>query len=145
MASTTAICSSFKTDLFSGIHSFYNAADVFRWALYTSTATNGATTTAYSATNEITGTAYVAKGTTTANVNPALDSTTAYVDWPDPTWASATLTAASVLLYNDTVTTPTANVAIYIGDFSGSKSSSSGTFTVTLPGAAYNTALVRLA
>ena len=145
MASTTAICSSFKTDLFSGIHSFDNAADVFRWALYTSTATNGASSTAYSASNEITGTAYVAKGTTTANVSPALDSTTAYVDWPDPTWASASFTAASVLLFNDTVTTPTADPSAAVWDFAGDQTASGGDFVLQLPVADGTTGILRLA
>ena len=145
MASTTAICSSFKTDLMVGIHDFTNAADAFYWALYTSTATHGAGTTAYSATNEISGTNYVAKGTTNANVTPSLDGTTAYTDWADPTWASASFTSASTLLYNDTVTTPVADASVAVWDFGGDQVASGGDFVLQLPVADGTTGILRLA
>jgi len=146
MASTTAICSSFKTDLMVGIHDFTNSTGhAFYWALYTSTATNGAATTAYSATNEISGTNYVAKGTTGANTTPTLDSTTAYTDWPDPTWSSASFTAASTLLYNDTVTTPTADPSVAVWDFGGDQTASGGDFVLQLPTPNGTTGILRLA
>jgi len=67
-----------------------------------------------------------------------------FYDWNDVSWSSSTVTADSCLVYDDTVTS-VADVSIYVGDFGGSKSSSSGTFSVVLPAAAYNTALVRIA
>ncbi len=64
MAITSAICTSFKQQILVGTHDFTaTTGDTFKLALYTSSATLGAATTAYSASNEITndaGSAYVA-------------------------------------------------------------------------------------
>jgi len=54
MAITQAMCTSFKVDLLDGEHDF--GVDTFKIALYTSSATLDATTTAYSVTNETSGT-----------------------------------------------------------------------------------------
>jgi hypothetical protein len=144
MASTTAVCNSFKIDCFTKAMDFTNSADVFRWALYTSTATNDKDTTAYTATNEISGTGYTAKGETTANVTPVLSTDTAVVDWPDPTWSGATFTAASTLLFNDTMTAPVdASVAVW--DFGGDQTASGGDFVLQLPVADASNAILRIA
>lgn len=142
MAITTAVCSSFKTEVLKAEHNFTLAAHVFRWALYTSTATLGASTTAYSATNEISGTGYTAAGTTTANVTPTLSGTTAVLDWADPTWTTATFTARGVLLYNDT---HASNAAVAVWDFGADKSASGGNFVLQLPTADSTNAILRLA
>lgn len=142
MASTTAICTSFKQELFEALHDFNTAAHAFNWALYTSTATHSASTTAYSVTNEISGTGYTAKGVTNANINPTTSGTTAYVDWLDPTWSTATFTAASTLLFNDTHASD-ASVAVW--DFGGDQTASGGDFVLQLPAAAAGTAILRLA
>jgi len=139
---TTAICTSFKVECFTMVHNFTNGQHVFRWALYNTSSTNGAATTAYTATNEISGTGYTAKGTTTANVTPAADSTTAIVDWPDPTWSTATFSAYSTLLFNDTHASD-ASVAVW--DFGGVQTASGGDFILQLPAAAAATAILRLA
>lgn len=139
---TTAICTSFKQQLFESVHNFINAQHVFRWALYNTSSTNGAATTAYTATNEISGTGYTAKGTTTANVSPTVDGTTAIVDWPDPTWSTATFSAYSTLLFNDTHASD-ASVAVW--DFGGVQTASGGDFILQLPAAAAATAILRLA
>lgn len=138
---TTAICTSFKQQLFEGGHDFQNSADVFRWALYNSSSTNGAATTAYTATNEISGTGYTAGGETVANVSPTTSGTTAYVDWADITWSTATFTAASVLLYNATAS----NAAVAVWDFGGDQSASGGDFVLQLPTPDASNAILRLA
>lgn len=139
---TTAVCNSFKQQLFEMVHNFINAQHVFRWALYNTSSTNGAATTAYTATNEISGTGYTAKGVTTANVSPSIDTATAIVDWPDPTWATATFTAYSTLLFNDTHASD-ASVAVW--DFGGAQTASGGDFILVLPAAAAATAILRIA
>jgi len=58
MAITTAMCSSFKRDLLKGYHGM--DSDTFKMALFTSSATLGASTTGYSTTNEVSGTGYSA-------------------------------------------------------------------------------------
>lgn len=136
MASTSAICNSWKLELFTAEHDFTGAAGhAFNWALYTSTATHSKSTTAYSATNEISGTNYTAKGETNANIAPALFTDTACADWTDPTWTGAAFTAASTLLFNDTHATD-ASVAVY--DFGTDQTASGGDFVLQLPAAATN-------
>ena len=142
MASATEICTSFKQELLEALHDFNTAGHAFNWALYTSTATNGAGSTVYLTANEITGTGYTAKGETLANVEPTTDGTTAILDWADPTWTGADFTAASVLLFNDTHATD-ATVASW--DFTGDQTASGGDFVLQLPTPAAATAILRLA
>ena len=60
MAITQAMCTSFKKDILDGTFDFSSGtSQVFKLALYTSSATLDATTTAYSATNEVVGTGSV--------------------------------------------------------------------------------------
>ena len=143
MASTTAICDSFLLDLVTGTaHDFTNGQDVFRWSLYTSTATNGSATTVYTATNEISGTNYVAKGETGANVTPTVSTNTAMVDFADPTWTSASFTAASTLLFNDT---DASDSAVAVWNFTGDQTASGGDFVLEMPVRAAGTAILTLA
>lgn len=142
MASTTAICSSFKKELFEASHDFNNVGNEFRWALYTSAATNGAATTTYTTPNEVVGTGYTAGGTTVPNVDPVLSGTTAILDWPDPTWPLSTFTAASTLLYNNTLPSK-ASCAVW--NFGSDQIVSGGSFILVLPAPAAATAILRLA
>ena len=109
MAISQAMCTSFKVQLLNGIHAFSTTvaradttADTFKVALYTSSASLGATTTAYGTSNEVTGTNYTAGGNTLSVVAPTSSSTTAFLDFSDTTWSSATITANGALIYNDT-------------------------------------------
>jgi hypothetical protein len=107
MAISQAMCTSFKVELLNGIHAFgttvvrgATTADTFKIALFTSSATLGATTTAYSVTNEVSGTGYTAGGNTLTNVAPTSSGTTAFTDFNDTTWSTATITANGALIYN---------------------------------------------
>lgn len=143
MASTTAICTSFKQELLVKGHDFtVSTGDTFRIALYTSTATHSATTTAYSATNEVTGTAYVAKGNALTNITPTTSGTTAITDFPDTTWSTSTITAASCLIYNDT---DAGDASVQVHDFGGDKTSTAADFTITFPTADASNAVIRIA
>jgi len=146
MAITSAICNSFKTEILKAVHNFTaSTGNTFNLALYTSSATLGAGTTAYSSGNEITnssGSAYSAKGKALTSVTPTLDSTTAVCDFADISWTSASFTANGCLIFNDTATGDPAVCAVAFG---GDKTVSSGTFTVQFPAAAATTAIVRIA
>ena len=143
MASTTAMCTSFKKELFEAKHNFLaSGGHSFKIALYTSTATHGAATTAYSATNEISGTGYTAGGKVLTNVDPASSGTTGFVDFADISWAGATFTAASALIYNDTAG---GDPAVSVHDFAGDKSVTAGTFTLQMPAADAANAILRIA
>ena len=77
MTIATAMCTSFKKELLEAKHNFLaSGGNTFKLALYTSSATLGAATTAYSATNETSGTGYSAGGAALTNINPASSGTT---------------------------------------------------------------------
>ncbi len=156
---TTAVCDSFRKELFQGVHAFAAAGGhTFKMCLLRAGAslvgTYGAGTTNYS---NITGNAdeatdtggsaqYTAGGfTMTPNADPGLDTGNhvAWVSWAtNPSWGSAaSIVASGALLYN----TSQSNKGVGAWSFGGDKACTLGTFTLTLPAAAYNSALLRLA
>jgi len=156
MANTQSMCTSFLGELLSATHNFSSAnpahtastADTFKAALYVTTATINAATTAYSATNEVSGTGYTAGGITVTNAtNPSStnSSSTAGVGYWTPSgnlvYTTVTLVTAfdTVLIYNSTQ----ANKAVSVHTF-GSQTITAGTFTLTMPSNTTTTALLRL-
>jgi hypothetical protein len=147
MAITSAVCTSFKKELLERKHDFNaTSAHTFKIALFTSAATLGASTTAYTTTNEVVGTGYTAGGTTLTNIDPTSSGTTAFIDFNDATWSSATITAAGALIYNTTTDggTGTTN-AVAVISFGGDKTSTNGDFVVQFPAADATNAIVRIA
>ena len=143
MAITQAMCTSFKKELLLGVHRFgTNAADTMKLALYTSSATLGATTTAYSATNEVSGTGYSAGGGSLTGVAPTTSSTTAFTDFADLTFGTATITARGCMIFNDTAS---GDPAVAVFDFGGDKTSTAGSFTIQFPTADASNAVIRIA
>ena len=150
MAITSAVCSSFKSELLSGKHDFDSSGgDTFKIAMFTSSASLDATTTDYSTSNEITnssGTAYTAGGKALTNQGVTLSSTTAYTDFADVSWTSASFTANGAMIYNTTTDGGSGTTdAVCIIAFGGDKTVASGTFTVQFPAAGATTAILRLA
>lgn len=141
MAISQAMCTSFKKELLEGIHDFRTTGDTFKIALFTSSATLGASTTAYATTNEVTGTGYSAGGNTLSKVNPTSSGTTAFTDFSDTTWSSATITANGALIYNDTES----DKAVVVLAFGGDKTSTNGDFTIQFPTADASNAIIRIA
>lgn len=127
MAITTAVCNSFKQEILEGVH---DSTDTYKIALYTDSATLGASTTAYSATNEVSGTGYSAGGKTLSGFSTGLSGSTAYLTFTDPQWTESTITARGCLIYNSSKS----NKAIGVFDFGQNVTSVNGTFTVDLPG-----------
>ena len=125
----------------SGLHNFDNpGGNTFKIALYTSSATLGAATTAYSATDEVTGTGYTAGGNTLVSVSPTTSGTTAYVDFADTTWTSSTITANGALIYNANAS----NASVITLAFGSDKSSSNGDFQIVFPVANATSAIIRI-
>ena len=142
MAITQAMCTSFKTQLLTGTHDFTNGTgDTFKIALFTSAATLGAATTAYSTSNEASGTGYTAGGNTLTNVTPTSSGTTAFTDFADTTWSSASVTARGALIYNSTES----DAAVVVLDFGSDKTSTAGDFTIQFPTADASNAIIRIA
>ena len=146
MAITSAICNSFKQEILEAEHNFTaTTGNTFKLALFTSSATLGASTTAYSSSNEITntsGTAYTAGGKALTSVTPTLDSSTAVCVFAYVSWKSASFTDNGCLIYNDSHSTDASVCAVAFG---GDKTVSSGTFTIQFPAAAATTAIIRIA
>lgn len=140
MAITQAVCSTFKSDLLSGLQDFATGGDTFKIALYTSSATLDSTTTTYTTSNETTGTGYTAGGLTLTSQSVTLSGTTAYIDFADASWTSSTISAAGALIYNST----NSNKAVCVLNFGGTYSSTNGTFTVQFPAATTTTAILIL-
>jgi len=156
MANTQSMATSFLGELMTATHNFGTApiraastADTFKAALYLTTATINASTTAYSATGEVTGTNYTAGGVTVTNATAPTStnsSATAGVGYWTPSasivYTAVTLTTAfdCVLIYNSTQS----NKAVSVHTF-GSQSITAGTFTLTMPANTTTTALLRLA
>ena len=151
MAISQAMVTSFKVEILTALHNFgttvtraTTAADTFKIALYTSSASLDATTTAYSATNEVTGTGYTAGGNTlTISQVPTFggSGTTAFLSFSDTTWSTATITANGALIYNSTQS----NRAVAVLAFGGDKSSTAGNFTIQFPTADASNAIIRIA
>tara|TARA_R100001163_G_scaffold61312_1_gene51192 strand:- start:970 stop:1407 length:438 start_codon:yes stop_codon:yes gene_type:complete len=145
MAITSAICNSFKQELLVGTHNFTaTTGNTFKIALFTSSATLGAGTTAFATTNEITnssGTAYTSGGATLTNITPTLDSSTAVCDFTDVSFTDASFTANGALIYNSSQS----NKAVAAIAFGSDKTVSSGTFTIQFPAADATNAIIRLA
>ena len=143
MAITTAMCTTFKKEILEAVHNFKNTGgSTFNLALYTSSASLGAGTTAYTTSNEISGTGYTAKGASLTRVDPSNDGTTAITDFTDLTFSSSTLTARGALIFNNSAS---GDPAVCVLDFGADKSSSSGDFTVQFPAADASNAIIRIA
>lgn len=150
MAITQAMATSFKVEILDGIHNFgtgvvraTTAADTFKIALYTSSATLSASTTAYTTSGECPSTGnYTAGGNTlTISQAPTSTSTTAWLDFADTTWSNATITANGALIYNSTQS----NKAVCVLAFGGDKTSTAGDFTIIFPTADSSNAIIRIA
>jgi hypothetical protein len=157
MPITQAMCTSFKAELMLAVHDFrVTGGDTFKLALYTSSATIDANTTAYTTSNEITGTNYTAGGGTLVNLGVVTSNNNAstgvgFTDFSDLTFANATITARGALIYNNTpsansnANTTLTNAAVCALDFGSDKTSTDGDFTIVFPTATNTTAIIRIA
>lgn len=135
MAITQGICHSFQTELLQAVHDF--STDVFKIALYTTSATiTPATTTVYTITDEVTDSAYTAGGKTlTATI--ASSNGISYVDFADVNWTGS-VTAGGALIYNSSK----GNKAVAVLNFGGNITRTD--FAISFPEASYTSAIIRL-
>ena len=144
MAITQAMCTSFKKELLEAKHNFLNSGgSTFQIALYTSSASLAASTTAYTTSNEVASSGnYSAKGNTLTRVDPSSSGTTGFTDFADTTWSSSTITARGAMIFNDSAS---GDPSVLILNFGADKSSSAGDFTITFPTADASDAIIRIA
>jgi hypothetical protein len=145
MAITTAMCTSFKSELMGGTHDL--DTDVLKLALIkaTPTGTYDATTTNYSDvtgnSDEATGTNYTAGGQNLDGAVIATSGTTAYLDFTDEVFADVTVSADGCIIYNSSK----ANRAIAVIDFGGTVAATAGDLTIEFPTADASNAIIRIA
>ena len=143
MAIVQAMATSFKVEILKGIHNFTaSGGNTFNLALYTSSASLGAATSAYTTSNEVSGTGYTAKGQALAAVTPVASGTTAIADFADLTFSSSTITANGALIFNDSAS---GDPAVAVLAFGGDKTSTNGDFTIVFPTADASNAIIRIA
>jgi hypothetical protein len=151
MANAQAICTSFKSEILSGIHALGTTviragtgADTLKAALYLASSSQGAATTAYGVSGEVSGANYTAGGITVTNATaPTTSGTTGY--WTPSasfSWTNVTLATAfdAVLVYNSTQS----DKAISVHTF-GSQTITAGNFSLTMPTNDSTNALLRIA
>ncbi len=143
MAISQAMATSFKVEILGGDFDFSSGtSQSFKIALYTNSATLGATTTAYSTANEVVGTNYTAGGETlTITQVPTSTGTTAFLDFGNATWSTSTITARGALMYK----VGSGNPAIAVLDFGSDKTSTAGDFTIVFPASDSSNAIIRIA
>lgn len=147
MSTLQSLCTSFKVELLDGVHAFgttvvraVTTPDVFKIALYTSSANIGPDTTAYTTANEVSGGGYTAGGKTLdVNPVPAASGTTALLSFDNVTWTGASFTARAALIYNSTQ----GNKAVCVLDF-GSDKTGGPNFTIDFPTADAANAIIRI-
>ena len=142
MAISSALTTSFKKELLEAVHNFkLSGGDTFKLALYTSSATLGATTTAFTTTGQSSGTNYTSGGANLTRIDPTSSGTTAFTDFADLTFGTASVTARGCMIYNSS----DSNKSVAVIDFGGDKTSSAGDFTIQFPTASSSAAIIRIA
>lgn len=148
MATTTAMCTSFKQEVAQALHNFTaSTGNAFSMALIKvgPAGTYGAASTNYSNitgnSDEVTGAGYTAGGTALVNVTPTTSGTTSFWTFsPNPSWTSASFSTTACMIYNTT----NGNRAVSTHDFGGTQTVTSGTFTVVMPTANASNAILRI-
>lgn len=143
MAITQAIANSFKKELLEGQHEFQFGGDVFKLALYSSSATLNSATTSFTTTGQVGNSgSYTSGGGTLIQPNPStsVSSGVAIVDFENISFTTATITARGALIYNTSAT----NKAVAVLDFTTDKVSTDGTFTVIFPAFTSSSAILRI-
>ena len=140
---TNAICNSFKREILQATHNFGTTSGTgnkFKIAMYTTTATIGASTTSYTSSGQVSSTHYTAGGKALVNSGTSLASGVAITNFSDVSWTSVTLSARGALIYN----TSASNKAVCVLDFGGTKTATAGTFTIQFPAYTTSAAILRI-
>ena len=144
MAITQAIANAFNKQLLEGDQNFSSGGDVFKLALYTSSATLNSATTSFTTTNEVANSGtYASGGGDLTGQNTSIASGVAIVDFADLSFTGVTLTARGALIYN--TSSAVTNAAVAALDFGADKTATSGTFTIQFPAFTSSAAILRIA
>ena len=145
MSITTAMCTSFKSELLGGTHDLDTNTLKLALIKASPSGTYGVATTNYSDvtgnSDEASGTGYTTGGATLSGATIGTDGTTAHVDFTDVTFSNASVSADGCIIYNSSQS----NKAIAVFDFGSTQTSTSGDFVITFPTADSCNAIVRIA
>ena len=134
---------SFKVELAQGLHNFGpTAPNTFKIALYTSSASLGSTTTAYTATGEVAnGSGYTTGGEIlVVSTTPTSSGTIMLLSFSDVTWAGASFTARGALIYNST----NSNRSVAVLDFATDQTGTGNNFIIRFPSSNVTSAIIRI-
>lgn len=138
MAIVSSVCDSYLKEIMEGVHV---STDTYKIALYTSSASLGATTIEYGTAGEVIGTGYTAEGQALVGFSTSIDTGVSILDFTtDPVWTTATITARGALIYNSSKT----NKAVAVLDFGSDITASGGDFTIQFPLANSTDGLIRI-
>jgi len=141
MAIAQAVANSFKKEILEGIHDLESGGDVFKLALYDSSANLSAATTSFTTGGEVANTGqYASGGGALTGQTTSLDTGVAIVDFAELSFTGVTLTARGALIYN----TSESNKAVAVLDFGGDKTATAGTFTIQFPTFNSTNAILRI-
>jgi hypothetical protein len=122
-----------------------DTTQTFYIALYTSSATLDADTSAYTATGEVAnGDGYTTLGeplTISTNPTNGGSGTVVYLSFSNVTWSTATITARGALIYQS----GGGNPSVAVINFGDDKTSTAGDFTIQFPTADSSSAIIRIA
>lgn len=145
MAITTAMCTSFKTELLGGIHDLDTDSIKLALIKVSSSGTYGVATTNYSNvtgnSDEASGTNYSAGGQALGSAAIATSGTTAFLDFADEVFENVTISCTGCIIYN----AGQSNKAICVIDFGGTVTATAGDLTIEFPAADASNAIVRIA
>ena len=144
MAITQAIANSFKKQLLDGDMDFTaSSGDVFKIALYTSSATLNSATTSFTTTNQVSNSGqYTSGGGLLVNLATSITAGVARVDFADRSFTGVTITARGALIYN--TSSAVTNASVCVLDFGGDKTATSGVFTIQFPAQTSTAAILRI-
>ena len=131
-----------------GDHEFQNpGGDTFKLAMYTNSATLGASTVGYATSNEVSSpSGYSAGGKALVNSGVKVSSGVGITDFADLSFTGVTLTARGALIYNTTMGGGSNTTdAVAVLDFGGDKTATAGTFTIQFPAFTTAAAILRIA
>ena len=141
MAIIQTACTSYKAELAQGLHNFTTGTgNVFKIALYLSSATLGADTTVYTTSGETSGTNYTAGGIALTNITPTTSGTTALWSFQTATFSNVTLSCAGALIYNST----NGNRAVCVLNFGSTITKTAQDLVITFPAASATDAILRI-
>jgi hypothetical protein len=132
------LTASFKEQVLLGVHDFLN--DVFKIALYDSTATLDSNTTVYTTTGEVTSAGYTAGGQVLLVPTVGVGNDTGYASFASPIWYGTTFSVRGALIYNFTKS----NKSVGVLNFGIDQTTLGQNFEIRFPANNPETSIIRI-